>query len=99
MRQAISHAALQGRCDTEGGAVLHALRQAGLALVEARISHLSSMKGQLLESITLPDKTRLACVVRNGRAILDLDAVFLEENDALFLLTDDEVRAQEILAL
>jgi NhaP-type Na+/H+ and K+/H+ antiporter len=97
-RQAVSHAAFQGIYDNEGS-VLKALRQAGVALVEARISHLSSIKGQLLENICLPDKTRLACVVRDGRPILDLESVFLEENDALYLITDDETQTHRILAL
>jgi NhaP-type Na+/H+ and K+/H+ antiporter len=97
-RQTVSHAAFQGTYDTEGN-ILNALRQVGLALVEARVSHLSSIKGQLLENVSLPEKTRLACVVRNGRPILDMEAVFLEENDALYLITDDEARTQEILAL
>lgn len=69
---------------------LTALKECGLALVEVRISQVSFAKGKLLANISLPDNTRVVCVLRNARPILDLDAVFLEEKDAVYLITDDE---------
>ena len=69
---------------------LSLLKQHGLSLVEIRISQVSFAKGQLLANIRLPESTRLVCVLRGGRAILELEAVFLEEKDSVFLLTDDE---------
>jgi NhaP-type Na+/H+ and K+/H+ antiporter len=74
---------------------LAALKSAGISLVEVRISHVSHAKGQLLGNIELPDNTRLVCVLRNGRPITELDAVFLEEKDAIYLITDDENSVRE----
>jgi NhaP-type Na+/H+ and K+/H+ antiporter len=78
---------------------LVALKNVALSLVEVRISQLSLAKGQLLANIPLPENARLVCVLRHGKPILDLDAVFLEENDAVYLLTDDEAVVREIFTL
>ncbi|HEY9745337.1 MAG TPA: hypothetical protein V6C99_03880 [Oculatellaceae cyanobacterium] len=75
------------------------LKSYGLSLVEVRISHVARAKGQLLSTIPLPDNTRLVCVLRNGRPITELDAVFLEEKDAIYLLTDDEHTVRETFTL
>jgi NhaP-type Na+/H+ and K+/H+ antiporter len=69
---------------------LSLLKSYGLSLVEVKISQVSFAKGQLLANVRLPENTRLVCVVRKDRPILDLDAVFLEEKDSVYLLTDDE---------
>ena len=69
---------------------LTVLKELGLSLMEVRISQVSFAKGQLLTNITLPENTRVACVLRNGKPIVDLEAVFLEENDFVYLMTDDE---------
>jgi NhaP-type Na+/H+ and K+/H+ antiporter len=69
---------------------LSALKETGLSLVEVRISQVSFAKGQLLSNIQLPENTRIMCVMRQSRPILDLDAVFLEEKDSIYLLTDEE---------
>lgn len=78
---------------------LAVLKNVGVSLVEVRISHVSHAKGQLLNNIELPDNTRLACVVRNGRPITELDAVFLEEKDAIYLITDDENSVREAFTI
>ncbi len=67
------------------------LKELGLNLVDVRISHVSFAKGQLLGNIPLPSNTRVVCVIRNGKPIVDLQAVFLEENDFVYLITDDEM--------
>lgn len=74
---------------------LSTLKGSGLSLVEVRISHVSLAKGQRLSSIPLPDNSRLVCVLRNGRPITELDAVFLEEKDSVYLITDDENTVRE----
>lgn len=78
---------------------LAALKNSGLSLVEAKISQVACAKGQLLANISLPENSRLLCVMRQGRPILDLDVVFLEEQDAVYLLTDDEVAVRETFTL
>ena len=78
---------------------LSVLKVAGLSMVEVRISHVSYAKGQLLSTIELPDNTRLVCVVRNGRPITELDAVFLEEKDSVYLVTDDENSVREAFTI
>jgi len=75
------------------------LKQHGLSLVEVRISQVSFAKGKLLGNIALPENTRIICVLRNNRAILDLDAVFLEEKDAVYLVTDDEDTVRDTFML
>lgn len=78
---------------------LATLKDVGLSLVDVRISQLSFVKGQLLANVPLPFNTRLIGLLRKGRPILDLDAVFLEENDTVYLLTEDEERIREVFTL
>lgn|GEM_PF-6651168 len=66
------------------------LKNLGLSLVEVKISQVSFAKGQLLNNISLPENTRIVCVIRNNKPIVELDAVFLEERDSIYLLTDEE---------
>lgn len=66
------------------------LKSHGLSLVEVKISQVSFAKGHLLNNIQLPENTRVVCVLRNGKAIVELEAVFLEEKDSVYLITDDE---------
>lgn len=74
---------------------LSVLKSCGLSLVEVRISQVSFARGQLLSNIKLPENTRVVCVVRDGRAIVDLEAVFLEEKDAIYLVTDEETLVRD----
>jgi NhaP-type Na+/H+ and K+/H+ antiporter len=67
-----------------------ALNSHGLSIVEVKISQVSFAKGQLLNNIELPENTRVVCIIRKGKPILELDAVFLEEKDSVYLITDDE---------
>lgn len=69
---------------------LASLKNHGLSLVEVKISQVSFAKGMLLSNVPLPDSTRVVCVIRAERAILELDAVFLEERDLVYLITDNE---------
>lgn len=69
---------------------LASLKNYGLSLVEVKISQVSFAKGMLLSNVPLPDSTRVVCVIRGERAILELDAVFLEERDLVYLITDNE---------
>lgn len=78
---------------------LMALKGAGLDLVEVKISQRSPVKGRLLSSVTIPENANIACVIRNHRPILDLEAVFLDEGDRVFLLTDDERAVRERFTL
>jgi NhaP-type Na+/H+ and K+/H+ antiporter len=66
------------------------LKSLGLSIVEVRISQVSFAKGKLLSNIPLPENTRIVCIVRNEKPIVELDAVFLEEKDSVYLITDDE---------
>lgn len=67
-----------------------ALKGHGLAMVEVKISQVSFAKGQLLANIALPENTRVICILRRGKPIVELEAVFLEEKDSIYLITDDE---------
>ena len=73
-----------------------ALKELGLSLVEVKISQVSFAKGQLLSNIQLPDNARIGCILRNGKAIVELDAVFLEEQDSIYLITDDEHTVRQV---
>ena len=66
------------------------LKNLGLSIVEVKISQVSFAKGQLLHNISLPENSRIVCVIRNNKPIVELDAVFLEERDSVYLITDDE---------
>ena len=66
------------------------LKSLGLSIVEVKISQVSFAKGQLLSNIPLPENTRIICIVRNEKPIVELEAVFLEEKDSIYLITDDE---------
>lgn len=72
-----------------------ALKNHGLSVVEVKISQVSFAKGQLLSNIQLPENTRIICILRNGKPIVELEAVFLEEKDAVYLITDDEMTVRE----
>jgi NhaP-type Na+/H+ and K+/H+ antiporter len=74
---------------------LTVLKEHDLNLVEVKITPVSFAKGQLLSNIRLPEKTRIVAVLRQGRAITELDAVFLEERDSILLVTDDEKTVRE----
>lgn len=78
---------------------LSILKELGLSLVEVKISQVSFAKGQLLANIRLPENTRILCVVRQNQPITDLDAVFLEEKDAVYLITDDESLIRDIFTV
>lgn len=78
---------------------LSTLKGTGLELVEVKISQVSYAKGQLLSNIRLPENTRVICVMRNHRPITELEAVFLEERDSVYLMTDDETTVREIFTL
>ena len=67
-----------------------ALKAHGLSIVEVKISQVSFAKGMLLANIPLPENTRITCVTRNNKPIVELDAVFLEEGDYIYFITDDE---------
>lgn len=69
---------------------LSLLKDHGLSLIEIKISQVSAAKGQLIDNVRLPENTRLLCVVRQGKPLLALHNLFLEERDSVFLLTDDE---------
>ena len=69
---------------------LDALKSHGLSMIEIKISQVSFAKGQLLNNISLPENTRVICILRQGKPIVELDAVFLEEKDSVYLITDDE---------
>ena len=84
---------------TSGLKSLGALKEQGLSLVEVKISQVSFAKGQLLSNIRLPENTRIVCVIRNNRPIMDLDAVFLEERDTIHLVTDDENLVRDIFTI
>jgi NhaP-type Na+/H+ and K+/H+ antiporter len=66
------------------------LKHHGLSLVEVKISQVSFAKGMLLGNVPLPENTRITCVLRHGNPIVELDAVFLEEGDLVYLITDNE---------
>lgn len=66
------------------------LKGHGLSLVEVKISQVSFAKGMLLSNVPLPENTRITCVLRRGKPIVELDAVFLEEGDLVYLITDNE---------
>jgi len=76
-----------------------ALKDHGLSLVEVKISQVSFAKGQLMDNIRLPENARIICVLRNGKALVDLDAVFLEERDSIYLVTDDEQRVRQAFTI
>ena len=78
---------------------LTALKETGLSLVEVCVSQRSFVKGQLLSNVPLSADTRIVCVLRRGRPLLDLQAVFLEENDVVYLLTSEEERVREVFTL
>jgi NhaP-type Na+/H+ and K+/H+ antiporter len=78
---------------------LHMLKEFGLQLVEVKISQVSFSKGQLLSNIMLPENTRVVCVLRRGKPIVELGAVFLEEGDSVYLLTDDEMTVRDVFTV
>jgi len=71
------------------------LKEHGFSLVEVKISQVSFAKGQLLSNIRLPENARIMCIFRNAKVIVDLEAVFLEEGDTIYLLTDDEALVRQ----
>jgi len=78
---------------------LSTLKNLGLAIVEVKISQVSFAKGQLLNNIPLPENTRIICVLRNHKPIVELDAVFLEERDSIYLVTDDEEIVRQVFTV
>jgi NhaP-type Na+/H+ and K+/H+ antiporter len=64
-----------------------------------KISQVSFAKGQLLNNIQLPENTRIICVLRNHKPIVELDAVFLEEKDSIYLVTDDEEIVRQVFTV
>lgn len=78
---------------------LTVLKHHGLSLVEVKISQVSFAKGQLLSNIPLPENTRITCIVRNNKPIVELDAVFLEEKDSVYMITDDEQTVRSAFTL
>jgi NhaP-type Na+/H+ and K+/H+ antiporter len=75
------------------------LKELGLSLVEVKISQVSFAKGQLLNNIPLPENARVVCIVRHGKAIVELEAVFLEEQDSIYLITDDEYQVRQAFTI
>lgn len=75
------------------------LKSHGLSIVEVKISQVSFAKGQLLSNIKLPENTRVVCLIRNHKAIVELDATFLEEKDSVYLITDDEETVRHVFTV
>lgn len=75
--------------------VVDKIRKSGLAFIEVAIYPFSTILGERLQSIRLPELTRVICLFRKGEPILDLEAVFLEEGDLIHLLTEDESSVRE----
>jgi NhaP-type Na+/H+ and K+/H+ antiporter len=80
-------------------ASLNVLKQHGLFLVEVKISKVSAALGRRIEGVGLPSKTQAICVIRNGESLLNLDPVFLEEGDAVYLITDDETAVRSLFTV
>lgn len=75
------------------------LKNHGLHLVEVKISQVSIAKGCLLDSIRLPEHTRVVCVIQDKQPVLKMDGVFLREGDAVYLLTDDEEMVRSLFTI
>lgn len=78
---------------------LSVLRQHGLMLVEVKISRVSAALGQRIELVGLPYKTIPIGVVREGELLTDLVPVFLQEGDAVYLMTDDETAVRSLFTI
>lgn len=65
------------------------LKKLGFALVQVKVSPISSLRGRLLSAIALPAGHRVLCVLRNEEPVHDLECAFLRSGDALFILTSD----------
>jgi NhaP-type Na+/H+ and K+/H+ antiporter len=75
------------------------LKDHGLFLVEVKITEYSPTLGRRLEAIGLPENTKPLCVVRHGRKITELEALFLEEGDVIYLMTDNESAVRNIFTV
>lgn len=80
-------------------ASLAELKEHGLLLVEVKISRVSAAIGKRLEGVGLPERTQAICVIRAGEAILQLDPVFLQEGDSVYLITDDETAVRSLFTV
>lgn len=58
-----------------------------LTVIEVLATSFSGIIGKHLQSIALPEQTRVLYVARQNRLIMDFDAFFIEEGDRLFFLT------------
>ena len=75
------------------------LKEHGLALLEIKISLVSPALGKRLEGVGLPYGTHAICVIRNGEPIFNLDALFLEEADVVYLITDNEASVRNLFTV
>ncbi len=80
----------------QGVSTLLTLQVCDLATVEIHISELSRVKGELIGNIQLPAGSRVVCVARNGEPVVDLDALFLAENDIVYVLSNDEHAVRQL---
>ncbi len=78
---------------------LNHLKHHHLSLIEIKITDYSPTVGKRLEGISFPENTRSVCVIRNHRPITELEALFLEEMDLVYLLTDNESIVRDIFTL
>lgn len=80
-------------------ASLSELKEHGLFLVEVKISKVSAALGKRIEGVGLPERTHAICVIRGKEAILNLDPVFLQEGDSVYLITDDETAVRSLFTV
>jgi NhaP-type Na+/H+ and K+/H+ antiporter len=80
-------------------ASLSVLREHGLFLVEVRISKVSAAIGKRLDAVGLPEKTVAICLLRGDETIMNLDPIFLQEGDAVYLITDDETAVRSLFTV
>jgi uncharacterized protein with PhoU and TrkA domain len=60
----------------------------GYELVEVMVSPVSSLKGKMLSSVSLPNGTRILSLTRGCETHVDCDKIFLRAGDSLYILTD-----------
>lgn len=69
---------------------LFQLKARGYNILEVSVSPVSSLRGQIVANVQLPEGCRILCLVRLNETIVCCEDAFLRPGDKLYVLTDNE---------
>lgn len=75
---------------------LDSIEQAGLTLIEVKVTQYSPVRGRQFTTLNLPKKTCALCIFRGKETISNFDGLFLEDRDRVVVVTGNPQDVREL---